>query len=105
MGDADAVAAMKAQGIEQEGQAGFAGLVGEYLGIGEARVVIDRQVQVFPALAALFSAARIALSGSVAGNVEAYALDSAQFPDVDVDHLAGGVPFGADDLELGVKRG
>ena len=42
--DFDAVAAEKAQGIEQESQAGFAGLVGENPGTGQARVVVDRQM-------------------------------------------------------------
>ena len=64
--DLDAVAAKEAQGIEQETQAGLAPLVREDLGVGQARVVVDRQMQVFPALAALFARTRSALAGPVA---------------------------------------
>ena len=60
------MAAKEAHGIEQECQAGLAGLVGEDLGIGQAGMVVDRQMQVFPALAALFAGARVALAGPVA---------------------------------------
>lgn len=64
--DLDAVAAKEAQGVEQEGQAGLAGLVGEYLGTGQAGVVIDRQMQTLPALAAVLARPCVALAAAVA---------------------------------------
>ena len=112
------MAAKEAQGIEQEAQAGLAGLVGEYLGIGQAGMVIDRQMLILPALAARFAPARVALAGPVAhcpagdclqsprgGDAVADTLDPAQLLDVDMDHRTRSVLFMADDLGPGVKRG
>lgn len=60
------MAAKEVQGIEQEGQAGLAGLVVENLGMGQARMVIDGQMQMLPTLAPALARAPIALAGAVA---------------------------------------
>ncbi len=97
------MAAKEVPSIEQESQAGLAGLVGENLGIGQARVVIDGQVQVFPALAALLARARVALARAVPSDAVADAQGAAEFLDVDMDHFAWGFLFVADNLWLGVQ--
>ena len=61
-------------------------------GIGEPRVVVDRQMHIFPA-----DPARIALAGPVAGDPAPDPIELAELPDVDVDDLAGGGPFIATD--------
>ena len=47
--DRDAMILEETQGVEQKAQAGGALLVWQDLRVGEARVVVDRQMQVFPA--------------------------------------------------------
>jgi len=46
--DRDAVLVEEPQGVEQEAQAGAALLVGQDLRIGQAGMVVDGQVKVFP---------------------------------------------------------
>ena len=58
-----------------------------------------------PALAAVFAPARVALAPAVTGDAVTDALDAAELLDVDMDHLAWGFLFIADDFGLGVKRG
>ncbi len=50
--DTDTVAAEEPQGVEEEGEAGGPGLVGQDLGVGQPRMVVDGQVQELPADAA-----------------------------------------------------
>ena len=81
--DADAEAGEPGERPGEE--AGVSGrLVGQDLGVGQARGVIDGDVQEFPADAALCCAPR-----AVAGDPVADAVDPAELLDVDVDQLAG----------------
>jgi hypothetical protein len=81
--DPDAVAAEEAQGVDEEGEAGAALLVGVDLGIGQPGVVVDGQVQVLPA-----DAAARTLAGAIAGDAVADAREATELLDVDVDQLA-----------------
>ncbi len=47
--DLDAVASKEAQDVEAKAQAGGALFVGKNVGVGDARVIVDRQMQIFPA--------------------------------------------------------
>ena len=49
--DPDAVIAIAAQGIEQKFQAGAVRFIRQDFGIGQPRVIVDGQMQIFPALA------------------------------------------------------
>jgi hypothetical protein len=81
--DLDAVAGKPgARPLEEGNRAGLA-LVGEDLGSGQARGVIDRDVQVFPADAAV----AVDHAGPAAGDAVADAGDPAELLGVDVDQL------------------
>ena len=60
-------------------------LVGQDLREGDARGIVDADVDELPADAA----ASCALAGAIAGDAMADALEAAELLDVDVDHLAG----------------
>ena len=83
--DLDAEASKEAQGIEEKAQAGRAFFVGQDFRVGEARVVVDRQMDILPA-----DAAGVALAGPVAGDPVTDPIELAQLLDVDVDDLAWG---------------
>jgi hypothetical protein len=82
-----------------EGDGALLALVGEQFRTGQARGVIDGDVDLFPAGAAL-----VALAGSIAGDAMADAADATKLLDVDVDQFAGLFPFTADDLGWWIKR-
>src|SRR5579863_3820126 len=77
----DAEVAKESQGVEEKAQAGRAFLVGQDFRVGEARMVVDRQMQRLPA-----HPPSVALTGAVAD-----AIELAELLDVDVDDLAWGV--------------
>jgi hypothetical protein len=70
--------------LEEANRAGLA-LVREDLGVGQARGVIDRDVQVFPADAAV----AVDDAGAAAGDAVPDAGDLAELLGVDVDQLTG----------------
>ena len=56
--DPDAVIAIAAQGIEQKFQAGAVRFIRQDFGIGQPRVIVDGQMQIFPTLAMRATVAR-----------------------------------------------
>ena len=68
-----------------------------------AGVIVDRQMEIFPALAAFLAAAWRALSGTVSRDAMSDPFDAAELLDVDMDHLARLLLFIADDLDLGIE--
>ena len=91
--DFDAVAAEEAQGAGEEAHSGGRLLVGEHLGVGEAAVVVDGDVDVLVAdgvapLAVLVGVDRVVVLRPAADTPAGGALDPAQLLDVDVHELA-----------------
>jgi hypothetical protein len=86
--DPDAVIAKEAQGIEEELQAGAPRFVGQDLKIGQPRVIIDGQMEIFPPFSTFLAAAWRTLSGTVFGDAMPDLFDAAEHFDVDMDHLA-----------------
>ena len=82
--DADAVRLKKASARARKAQALSLLLVGEELGVGEPGGVVDGDVQMLPADAAVASWPR-----AIAGDAVADAVDPAELLGVDVDELAG----------------
>ena len=78
----------EAQGVEEESEAGGALFIGQDFRISQPGMIIDGEMQVFPALSSLFSGARIALANPIARDAMANALDTPQFLDINMDHLA-----------------
>jgi hypothetical protein len=68
------------------------------LGEGDARGVVDADMDEFPA-----NAPAVALPPAVAGNAVANALETPEFLDIDVDQLAGVFPLIALDRLGGLK--
>ena len=66
----------------QEGDGALLALVGQDLGEGDARGVVEADVDELPAGAA-------ALAGALAGDAVADLLEAAELLDVEVDQLAG----------------
>lgn len=73
-----------AQGCDEEVGGADLSLVRLDLAEGDARGVVDNDVDELPA-----GAAAVALAGPVAGDAVAGFLEAAEFLDVDVDHVAG----------------
>src|ERR1700750_1045973 len=86
--DLDAQGRVVGDGGLEEGCSASLALVGLYLGEGDARSVVDADMDELPA-----DAACIALTGSVAGDAMADLVELAELLDVDVDQFAGAVPF------------
>ena len=86
--DLDAEASKELQCVEEKAQAGRPLFIGQDLRVGEARVVVDRQVEIFPA-----HASGVALASPVAGDPVTDAIELAQLLDVDVNDLAWGGAF------------
>src|SRR5436190_3954487 len=80
----DSVAAVEGDGTAKEADRCRRFLVAEDLGVGEATVVVDRDVDVLPAFLALIAPVVAAAGDSVTGPV-----DPTQLLDVDVEELAG----------------
>ena len=78
------MAAEEAQRVEQEAQARAALLIGQDLGIGQPGMVVDGQVQVFPA-----DPPGLGPIGSITGDAMACSLEAAELLGIDVDQLAG----------------
>ena len=68
----------------EEGDGALLPLVGQDLREGDARGIVDADVDELPA-----DAADAGLAGAVAGDAVADALEAAELLDVDVDQLAG----------------
>src|SRR5215475_9259212 len=82
--DLDAVSTIEAQRVEEKAQAGAAFFIGQDFRVSDARMVVDGQVQIFPA-----DPAGVALSGSIAGDPVTDPVELAQLFDVDMDDLTG----------------
>ena len=67
-------------------------LVGQYLREGDARSVVDADMNELPA-----HAATVGLAGAIAGDAVANPFKSPELLDVDVDHVAGMLAFVAAD--------
>jgi hypothetical protein len=67
------VSSKEAQSVEQEAQAGASFLVGQDFRVGEARMVVDREMHMFPA-----DSASVALARPVAGDPVADAIELAE---------------------------
>ena len=74
--DSDAEASKEAQGIEEKARAGRAFFVGQDFRVGETRMVVDRQMDVFPA-----DPAGVALAVPVSGDAVADAIELAELLD------------------------
>jgi hypothetical protein len=89
--NADAVGGVELQRSSQERDCRWTLLVSEDLGVGQAAVIIDRDVHELPASQpdrfAVAASARPA--AAIGGNPMARFQDSSQLLDVDVDQLAG----------------
>ena len=96
--DAYAAAGEPTDGTVEEAGASLAALVGQDLGVGEARAVVDGDVQVLPAEASL-------AAGAIAGDAVADAVDAAELLGVDMDQLAGPGALVAHRRRLGFQRG
>src|ERR1700749_121829 len=83
---------------KSDGAVGF--FAGQDFAVGQAAGIIDGDVEIFPAGAAL-----VALAGAIAGDAVTDTIDAAEFLDVDVDQFAGFLTLIAEDLGLGLKCG
>lgn len=86
--DVDAEASKETQGVEEKAQAGGAFFVGQDFRVGEARMVVDRQMDILPT-----DPPGVALAGPVTGDPVTDPIEFAQLLDVDVDDLAWGGSF------------
>src|SRR5687767_6095132 len=82
--DGDAMGLEEGEGAGEEGAGALLPLVGKNLGVGEAGGIVDADVQVLPADAAVFDHAAM-----LAGDAVADAVDLAELLGVDVDEFAG----------------
>jgi hypothetical protein len=80
--DSDAVAGKPGQRAFEKRHRAFLALVAQHLAVGQARGIINADVEVFPAGAAP------AVAG-IAGDAVANRLDAAELLDIDMDQLAG----------------
>jgi FtsZ-binding cell division protein ZapB len=96
--DGDAEAFKPSQRPLQERGGTLLSLVGQDLGVGQPRGIIDGHVQRLPAGAAL-----AALAGPVAGDAVADAVDAPELLRVEVEQLARFVARVADDGRLGIE--
>ena len=98
--DFDPVAAVEGDGAAQEAGSGGCLLVVEDLGVGEAAVVVDGDMNELPAgdAGAAPVDPRLCLRGAAAADAVADAADAAELLDVDVDQLAGPLALVADRL-------
>jgi hypothetical protein len=74
----------EAQRVKEKAQAGTTLFVGQDFGVSHMRVIIDCEMQVFPA-----DAATAALPFAVAGDAVTDLLETAKLFDIDVNDLAG----------------
>src|ERR1700739_4121080 len=90
--DLDAEAFVVGESCLEEGGGAASPLAVHHLGKGDARSIVDGDVDELPARS--FAArAQIALSFAVAGNAMADAIDPAELFDVEMDHLARPLAF------------
>src|ERR1019366_538053 len=90
-GYGDGEAFVVGEGGLQEGDGAFFLLVGQDLAEGDARGVVDADVDELPSGAPAPLAGRAPLAGPIAGDAVADLLEAAELLDVDVDQLAGGL--------------
>jgi hypothetical protein len=93
------VGAEPGQRVVQEAGRAFLALVGQQRCEGQARGVVDGDMQVFPAGATL-----AALAGAIAGDAMSDAVDPTELFDVQVQQLARVLALVANDRRLGVQR-
>jgi hypothetical protein len=74
----------EAQRVKEKAQAGATFFVGQDFGVSDARVVVDGQMQVFPA-----DPTAVALTLAVAGDAVADLRETAELFDIDVNDFAG----------------
>src|SRR5919198_1042597 len=86
--DANAEAGIVSKGSQQEGDGAVFRLVGPDLGEGDARGIVDRDVDELPA-----DTAAVALAGAIASDAVADPFEAAKLLDVDVEELAGFLAF------------
>ena len=96
----DAVPGEPVERAAEEGDGAFLFLVRQKLGVGQARGVVDADVQHLPADAVV----AIDHSGTAAGNAVADAADAAEFLGVEVQQLAGPLTLVAHDRRRRVER-
>ena len=80
----DALGSEEAQRVKEKAQAGTTLFVGQDFGASHTRVIIDCEMQVFPA-----DAATVALPFAIAGDAVTDLLETAEFFDVEANDLAG----------------
>ena len=97
--DADAEALEPGQCAAGKSDSAVGFFVGEDFAVGQAAGIVDGDVEIFPAGAAL-----VALAGAITGDAVADAVDAAEFLDVDVDEFAGFLALIAHDLWPGFER-
>src|SRR5690606_24728250 len=98
--DGDAMGFEPSEGVAEEADGAVLGLVGHQRGVGEARGIIDGDVEELPA-----GAAPAALAGAIAGDAMADAVDAAELLGIEVDQFAGPLPLVAADLARRVEGG
>jgi hypothetical protein len=91
--DDDAVAREEGSGAAQEGDGGGRFLVTKHLGVGESAVVVDRDVDVFPAdgraaMPVFVGEGWLVVVAAAADPFPGATLDPAELLDVDVHELA-----------------
>jgi hypothetical protein len=97
--DGEAVAAEPGKGVRCEGDRAFLALSGQQRGVGEPAGIIDGDVAVLPACAAL-----VAVAGSITGDAMADTINAAKLLDIEVEQLARTVAFVANDRGPVIER-
>jgi hypothetical protein len=96
--DRDAKAGEPGECAARESDGTLLAFTGQNLAVGEPAGVVDSDMKILPAGAAL-----IALAGAISGNAVADAVDTAELFDIEVDQLARHVALIAHDLWLDVE--
>src|SRR5690606_13646340 len=76
----------------KEGDRTFLAFIGQDLAEGDARMIVDGDVDELPA-----DASAIGLAGAITGDAVTDPLKSSELLDIDMDHLAGTIAFVAPD--------
>src|SRR5690606_24103338 len=90
--DGDAEAGIVGYRRRKEGDRTFLAFIGQDLAEGDARMIVDGDVDELPA-----DASAIGLAGAITGDAVTDPLKSSELLDIDMDHLAGTIAFVAAD--------